>query len=219
MRIVIAYCYPMVNTPKHFTLATRFADTWKKFPPTIPHELHVICSGATATDQDKAPFNGIAVTWHTYNNVGWDIGAFQWISEKVPCDMLVCMGAYCHFHRSGWLERMVEVYIEHGPNYYGTRGYFYPPSHHIRTTVFWMSPHLLNSYPEWVTSDRSSRYKFEHGHGSMTEWVEKAGMQALGVTWDGVYGPDKWPDCFGPDESALVFDQWTNHGGSGVDRK
>lgn len=215
MKIAIVYVYPMVHVRTYFSLAKRFADTWRKFPPQIDHELHVICNGGEPTHNDKAVFIGIPCTFHVYGNIGWDIGAYQWAGESLPCDLLVCMGSHCNFHRHGWLDRMADVYMQHGPNLFGCRGYYYAGSHHIRTTCFWIPPVLLNSYPESVGNTRPSRYRFEHSKDSITEWVEKAGFKALGVTWDGVFDRYAWPDCFGPAETALVYDQWTHQPNSG----
>jgi hypothetical protein len=220
VKIAVVYCYPMVNARVYFPLAARFAATYRQFPPGTEHELHVVCNGAPPQSTEKALFDNLEPIFHPRDNTGWDIGAYQWAAEKLECDLLVCFGAHCNFHRLGWLERMVEVYAEHGPNFYGCRGYFYPAGHghHIRTTSFWLHPQLLRSYPFFIGSQRTSRYQFEHGENNMTQWVEKSGLECLVATWDDIYPISRWKEGFGPVHTALVLDQWTHESGSRLDR-
>lgn len=223
MTIAVVYVYPMVKTRIYFPLAKRFAETWKQFPPSISHTLYVVCNGGSPGVNDKAPFDGIPATFYTHNNVGWDIGAFQYAADGIPCELLVCLGAHCHFHRAGWLERMAQSYVENGPNLYGTRGYYYGGHHHIRTTCFWMPPQLFQAYPYTVGNSRISRYQFEHGENNMSEWTEKAGFQCLVATWDRIWPVADWNDGFGldqgsPNRTALVFDQWTTERHDRLDR-
>jgi len=216
MKIAIVYCYPMVDTFRYFPLAQRFASTLLSFPAgKYAYELHVVCNGASPTDNDRAPFNGIPATFHRYSNIGWDIGAFQWAASEIHCDMMVCLGAPIHFYRPNWLDRMVDGFIDSGGGLCGIIGYIYP-NLHIRTTAFWFPPVLLDSYPLAVGSSKESRYQFEHGNHSFTRHVLASGFQCSMVTWNGIYEADSWlhdpwhqpwsNNVPGPDE-ILLHDQ------------
>ena len=206
MKVAVVYVYPMVQVRTYFPLARRFSDTWKRYAPSIPHDLHVIANGATPTANERAPFNGIPCQFHTYSNIGLDIGAYQWACDNIPCDLLVCLGAPVHFHKAGWLERMVNAFVENGPALYGCWAYL-SPNWHVRTTVFWCPPQLLQSYPDQVGSTKASRYNFEHGNQSFTRHVLSVGMECYMVTQQGCFPFSQWESrAPGPDNS-LVLDQ------------
>lgn len=205
MKIVIVYVYPMVDINKHFTFAKRFAQTWQTFAPTLPHELHVITNGGEASPQERYPFREIPCQWHPRDNFGWDIGAFQWAGENLPCDLLVCLGSPVHFYRPGWLERIRDSYIENGPGFYGCWAYTCPL--HIRTTAFWLPPVLLNAYPNIIGTRRADRYEFEHGGLSMTRFTKQCGLECYMVSMTHVFPFDQWQDnCPGLTDS-LFYDQ------------
>jgi hypothetical protein len=193
----------MVNSRVYFPLAKRFADTWRQFPG---HSLHLLCNGSDPHPSDLIPFKGIDYETHTCSNLGWDVGAFQFIAESLPCDLLVCLGAPVHFHKPGWLEAMVESYINHGPALYGCWAYL-SPNWHVRTTVFWCPPILIQSYPLQVTSSRASRYDFEHGPHSITRHAMSAGFETLMVTRKGVFPFSDWLNHAPGVEDSLVLDQ------------
>lgn len=209
MKVAVVYCYPLVRPHLYYPLANRFADTWRKHPPGIDHELHVVCNGPKPRPRDLTPFNTIPHQSHPHDNIGWDIGAYQWAAEHLPCDLLVCLGAPIHFHRSGWLERMVEAYVENGPHLYGCWAYL-APNWHVRTTVFWLHPELLRSYPKYIASDRRSRYDFEHGNGSLTRHVLRGGLECIMVTWNGCFPFAQWRDHAPGVNDSLVLDQHTH---------
>lgn len=206
MQVAVVYVFPQVRVATYYPLAKRFADTWKRFPPGHPCSLHVIGNGGDVPALDRAPFAGLPAEWKSYNNVGWDVGAFQWASETVPCDLLVCLGAPVHFHKPGWLDRMVEAFVIHGPALYGCWAYL-SPNWHVRTTAFWLPPMLLNSYPNQIGSTRASRYDFEHGNKSLTRHVLSAGFECIMVTQDGCFPFDQWKDRAPGPEQSLVLDQ------------
>lgn len=220
MKVVVVYCFPLVNHRVYFALAKRFSDTLRQCPAGTDYELHVGCNGGQPSVFEEQLFAGLSAHFHSRDNTGWDIGLYQWAADRLDSDLMVCLGANCHFHRPGWLARMVESYVDHGPNLYGCRGYFYPAGHghHIRTTSFWLHPALLRSYPYLVGNSRAMRYAFEHGHNNLTQWVENSGLEALVVTWDGVFGVNDWKDGFGEIDTCLVLDQWTHRPGSVLDR-
>lgn len=203
MNVAVAYVYPLVRSQTYFPLAQRFANTWRQFPG---HSLHIIGNGGQPTPIDLRPFSGIDYTVHAYDNTGWDIGAFQWAAEHLPCDLLVCLGAPVHFHRPGWLAAMVDAFISEGPALYGCWA-FLAPDWHVRTTAFWLPPQLLQSYPYQVVSSRPSRYDFEHGPHSLTRHVLDLGFECWMVSQTGYYPFAQWRDRAPGARDSLLLDQ------------
>lgn len=211
MKIAVVYVYPQVDRRKHLPLAQRFAQTYAWSHPTEPHELHVMCNAGDSTTSLLTPFSALspAPIFHDYDNQGWDIGAFQWAAENIPCDLMVFLGCYIHFHRSNWLEIIAESYRWNGPALYGCWAYL-TPNWHVRTTAFWCPPQLLQAYPNQIGSSRASRYEFEHGNTSFTRFVLSAGLECLMVTAQGVFPFQTWTQhAPGPDDS-LMLDQHTH---------
>lgn len=211
LNVAIIYIFPQVQIKTYYPLAHRFASTWRQFPPgREPYTLHVIGNGGDIPPIHQAAFNGIAnCEFRFYNNVGWDIGAFQWAAETIPCDLLICLGAPVHFHRTGWLDRMVDAFLSNGPALYGCWAYL-APNWHVRTTCFWCPPQVIQSYPYAVSSAQKSRYDFEHGAHSITRHAISAGLECLMVTTDGVFPFSEWLDRAPDVEHSLVLDQFTH---------
>lgn len=216
MKVVVTYCFPVFRGRTFFPAAARFAETYLKFPGQAEHELVIIANGGNPTPNQMQPFGRIPHKLMVHDNTGWDIGAYQRAAEKIGCDLLVCLGSFAHFHRAGWLERMVEAWLLEGPGLYGCAAYL-APNWHVRTTLFWCPPLLLNSYPDYVGSSRASRYEFEHGNHSFTRHCLQAGFPCVMVTWKGIYPFDTWQDN-GPDhETILVRDQHLHDPGSRIE--
>ena len=209
MKIAVIYCWPQVLVQNYYPLAKRFADPWRRFPPHIEHTLYVAGNGAAVPEFQRTVFDSIPCEFISYNNVGWDIGLFQYCAETIACDLLVCMGSPIHFHRMNWLERMADAFIEHSPALFGCWGYQYPTLH-IRTTCFWMPPELLKSYHSYASSMRQSRYEFEHGHRSFTRHSLSCGFECVMATSKGCYPHDQWHDHVPGVEDSLVLDQHTH---------
>ena len=186
MKVAVAYCFPALNRAKYGPLAQRFAQTWQQFPPGYDCDLTVYCNGVEPGPIDRQIFGGLPCQFVARDNSGLDIGCFQQAAKTLPCDLLVCFGAPVHFHRAGWLARMVDAYVEHGIGLYGCAAYL-SPNWHVRTTAFWMPTMLLQSYPALVGSNRQSRYEFEHGPTSFTRHALGLDLPVLMVTWDGIY--------------------------------
>ena len=203
MNVAVVYVFPLVNSRIYFPLAQRFTDTWRKFPGS---NLHVICNGSRPVPVELRPFDGLGAQFHVHDNSGWDVGAFQLAAETIPCDLLICLGAPVHFHQPEWMGRMVEAYIQNGPALYGCWAYL-APNWHVRTTVFWCPPQLLQSYPYVIGSARASRYGFEHGDNSFTRHVLKAGFDCFMVTRTGCYPFDQWDNHAPGVEDSLCLDQ------------
>lgn len=205
MKVAVCYVYPLLNHAIYYPLAVRFAQGYRQFPSGYHHELHILCNGGQFHPSVLNCFSGINYQSHQYNNRGWDIGAYQWAAENIPCDMLVCFGAPVHLHRPYWLGRMANAFIENGPGLYGYYASMVP-NWHVRTTGFWCPPVLLSSYPDEIKSSKPSRYGFEFGDNSFTRFVMQAGFECFMVTWNGVYPFGKWD--FAPSiDDALFLDQ------------
>lgn len=217
MNVALAYCYPLVDTRKHFQLAMRFANTYRKFNPGVGHMLYVITNGGEPSGADLRPFNGLPYINIKHDNHGWDIGAYQKAASEIPCDLLVCLGSYCHFHRENWLRYMVEAYVDYGPNLYGCWGCLLPRPH-IRTTVFWLPPQILDAYPDEVGNTKSDRYSFEHGENSILNFTRQCGFDALMVTVNGVYHQNQWHQIPCGISESILLEQMTHEPSSRMDR-
>ena len=209
MKVDVVYIYPNVNARTYYGLAERFAKTWLQHPPGYEHTLHVVHNGGRHHPAEMRPFDTIPHQDFIRSNLGWDIGAFQDAAESIPCDLLVCLGAPVHFHRPSWLGHMVDSYVQNGPHLFGCWGYLYP-NWHIRTTVFWCPPQLIQSYPFQIGSTRQSRYDFEHGSNSLTRHAMKAGFETIMVTRTGTYPFSQWQSHVPGVEDSLVLDQHTH---------
>lgn len=203
MRIAVTYVYPLVNRQIYFPLAKRFAESWKQFPGA---HLHLLCNGDSPGPMDLRPFDGISYETHTCSNMGWDVGSHQWAAKNIPCDLLVCFGAPVHFYRAGWLDKMIDAYLNYGPALFGCTAYL-SPNWHVRTTSYWIPPTLLNSYPYQIGSSRASRYGYEHGNESLTRHVISAGFETIMVTWNGCFPFSQWKDHAPNRDEILVRDQ------------
>jgi hypothetical protein len=206
MKVAVCYVYPLINVRLFYQPAKRFADTYRYSSQLIPRDLHIMVNGGKPMAGEMAVFNGLNYQKHEYNNLGWDIGAFQWAAENIACDLMVFCGTHVHFHKPMWLERMVEAYIQNGPALYGCWAYL-TPNWHVRTTCFWCPPQLINAYPNQVGSARASRYVFDLGGNSITRFALSAGMDCFMVTWEGVFPFSQWQEHAPGPEQSLVLDQ------------
>jgi hypothetical protein len=204
MRTAIVYVFPNLAAKTYEPMARRFTKAYTDFPPgETDHDLYVIVNGGKQiTAHQEQLFSPLVPEFLYYNNVGKDIGAYQSAAQKLPCDLMVCMGAPTRPRMAGWLDLMVRAVENYGPGVYGCWG-FHQPTTHLRTTLFWISTELLKAYPYQVTDAR--RYDFEHGRDSIALWCLRNGFQANQVTSAGVFPPDKWHHV--EMEENLMLDQ------------
>jgi len=172
-------------------MAKRFVSQYMEFPPgTTDHTLHVIVNGgARLTQQQKDLFSPLIPEFFYHDNSGKDVGGFQMFAKATDSDFMFCIGAPGRPRTPCWLDMFVEVFENHGPGIYGPWG-FSVPQPHIRTTIFGISPHVLNAYPQAV--DNGHRYEFEHGGNSITRFCTRHGLATLQVTLRGVFGLDNF---------------------------
>ena len=191
MRVAVIYVFPQVSANVYEPMAKRFSLQYVRNPPgETDHGLYVVCNGGgEVTSRQESLFEPLAPTFIYHNNFGRDIGAFQMAAANIPCDLLVCIGAPARPRMACWLDIMVRAVEDNGPGLYGCWG-FHAPAVHIRTTVFWITPQILNSYPLQV--DDHHRYEFEHGTNSITRYCMKKGFPVMQVTKRGVFAVDGW---------------------------
>ncbi len=204
MNIALVYVHPTAAASVYVPLARRFVESYMENPPgEADHELYVSVNGGVEFgDWTRHLFRPLVPQFLQHNNYGKDIGAYQAAADVIECDLMVCLGSPIHFHRAGWLDRIVMAYMENGPAVYSPWG-FQHPRPHLRTTAFWCPPELLNSYPTRV-SDRE-RYQFEHGDNSIALWSQKQGFEPIQVTWKGNYKMESWKPI--PRHESLFIDQ------------
>jgi len=216
MKIAVVYVFASVQPHIYEPCARRFAAQYVRYPPgQTDHELYVIVNGGDKlTKRQEALFDPLVPVFIYHNNYGRDIGAYQMAARTISCDLLVCLGGPTRPRMAGWLDLMVRAVEENGPGLFGCWG-FHAPAVHIRTTVFWITPHLFNAYPIQVGNDQ--RYHFEHSHESITLWTMKKGFPVLQVTARGVFPVTNWHHVEQSD--SLFADQhcdrigWVDEGG------
>lgn len=183
-----------IHVPKdneHVDFAARFIATYHEYPPDFEHDTIIVCNGSSPTNFTDCLFASIPNRkYFLWTDEGWDIRAFQEVAQISKADFMVCFGGPAYFRRRGWLKRMAEAWLKHGPGMYGSMA-TYEVTPHINTSGFWCSPELIRSYPiKCVT--KHERYQFEHGPNALWRMARSKGMPVMLVTWDGEWGPDQW---------------------------
>jgi hypothetical protein len=196
MTPVLLYILPTPNHgPQHMQFARRFFLTYLNHRPTIDHALYVVSNGGSPSAEAMALFSQINTFagFIEHDDSGLDCGGHIAASKSPQIDgaeMIVCFGGPSYFQRSGWLERMVEVWQRHGPGMYGSFA-SYESLPHLNTCGYWLAPWMLASYPLPVVT-RAQRYQFEHGYNALWLMVHQLGYPVLHVTWDGEYEWHNW---------------------------
>lgn len=217
LKVAVAYCH-VPGDHTHTIWAKRFVDSWHVAPPHFEAELVVCCNGANPTPEIESMFQPLKPKWFSHDDSGWDIGAYQAFSRTTDANMVVYLGGSSYFRKTGWLARMVEVfqYFE-GVGLFGCCGHLGQETHgiypHIRTTGFWCSPILMNTYPLRIQL-QSQRYPFEHGVANLSKWAMAMGIPAriadASHCWDYPHWNDN-PEGYhrGTQNDLLVGDRMT----------
>jgi len=213
VNVSVVYIFPATAGDQHTQYALRFVQSYNENPPAIDHQTIVVLNAATATPEIQCMFASLRnVTFLERDGSAMDIGGYQDAALRFPCDLMAFFGGSTYFKGPGWLLRMLQAYLKHGPALYGVMGNkgegwprrVYP---HLRTTGFWCPPDLMNRYPHRITSN-DRRYFFEHGEGCLTSWVKSQGMRPILVSWQNEYYEPDWdavPNGFHKgDQSALL---------------
>lgn len=189
MQVLLAYCFPTVAAHIYEPLARRFAQSYMEHPPgDCDHRIVVLVNGYEYPGIRKV-FDPLPVELMQHDNSGRDLGAYLKAAWTIDADFMLCLGAPVFFHKAGWLDCMVNAHLDNGPGIFGCFG-AQAPMPHLRTTGFGITPELLKSYPNPITTE--SRYLVEHGSDSLSLWVGRIGFQSLQVAWSGVFAKTDW---------------------------
>jgi hypothetical protein len=220
-KLAIAYIYPLGGSGEWRQKAAAFVQSYLQHEPGLDHDTVIVCNGSPCTDDTRALFSLLpGLKFLEHDNSGWDIGGFQAAARAHPCDLMVFFGATAYFRGPGWLVRMLEARTELGDSLFGATGNqgnlsvkVHP---HIRTTAFWCSPKLMNSYPQNVSGQGQGgdRYAAEHGVNCLTNWAFRHKKQPWVVGWTcaaPVQDCDSIPETFhqGTQSNLLVGDRLT----------
>jgi len=200
--------------------AARFVQTYQQNAAGYPHATIIVSNGGPLSDVCRFLFTGFPglSVWERPNDPGWDLSAYREVAASigtVPTNfMLVCFGESIHFHRPGWLLKLVGAWNTYGPGMYGAFA-----SHtiraHINTTGFAIEPSLFSYWPE-PFQVRQDRYEFEHGDRALWRRLSEKRIPVMLVTWDGVWPSMAWryaPNILwrGNQRNCLFFCQHTDN--------
>ncbi len=207
MTVAVVYCFANVNTQTYDPMAKRFAQAYCEFPPgETEHELLVVVNGGGgATPRQRALFDPLVPRFVTHDNTGKDLGGYLKVALTFPCDLLVCIGGPGRPCCAGWLDIIVQSVENNGPGVYGPWG-FLEPRPHLKTTIFWISPQILASYPHPIANH--TRYEFEFGHDSIALYAQRLGFTAAQVTRTGVFPVEQFH--VPPREDCILLDQYSD---------
>jgi hypothetical protein len=216
--ITLVYIYVM-GSAKYLADAQRFVSSYQQFPPGYDHDTLVICNLGTPNEHAEKLFATLPKVWFlAHDNTGQDIGGYIAAASWAESRLLVCMGSDVHFTRPGWLARMVDARLLHGPGMYGSSSSF-EIMPHLNTTGFLVDRELLMAYP-WPVKTQQDRYNFEQRQTlpdrQLWRNLHRAGYKAMLVTWDGEYEWWDWrtpPNIFrrGDQSNMLLLWKWADH--------
>ena len=213
MRVSILYNFPALAGDQHVQWALRFIQSYNEHPPGMVHDTIVTLNCAPLTPEITCMFSSLqnATFLERPNGEAQDIGAYQEAAARFPCDLMVFFGGSSYLRGKGWLVRMVQAFMKHGPGAYGCHGNRGDKngrvSPHLRTTGWWTTPALMNRYPHRITKNEQ-RYAFEHGPNCFFNWVKSQKLPVLVVSWTAEHKWEDW-DSFPNgyhrgDQSALL---------------
>lgn len=218
MKVALIYPYVVPKADEYRPDLRRFVDTFLAFLPGGEFDLFICpCNGThLASTDDHDILEPLSYNYGpAYYGEGRDIGCHQfaanWLDPKY--DFAVFCSSQVHFHRAGWLARMIEAREKLGPSLYGAMGSYEQKRPHIRTCFYGCDPKHLRDYPEVVNS-RVKSLQFESQPNNFQGFLERQGMTGYMVAWDGIYGPKDYrtpPNVFrrGDQSNCLVWDRHT----------
>ena len=178
------------GNPDFYDWSLQFLASYENAPPGHDHDTVVVFNGKPS-DEERDMFKILPnVSFFYHDNTGSDIGAYQAVSRELRCELAVYFGTTSYVQAPHWLAHMVYASSRHGRGMYGSLA-SYEISPHLATTGFWCHPSLVAEYPHPVIT-KSDRYDFEHGPRAFWRHVQRRGLPALLVTWDGEYDWRDW---------------------------
>lgn len=169
---------------------SRFVGSWIVNPPGVETELVAVCNGGVPPTEIGVMFSPLSPQFFPrVNDDGFDIGGYQAVARKFPCDMLVCLGESVYFNKPNWLVPMVEAWKKFGSGMYGFLSSFLVRPH-LNTTCFVCDPKFLMGWPQ--VTNHPDRYRFEHGKFAFWNRMAQFHKPTKLVTWDGAWDPPQW---------------------------
>lgn len=225
MKIAIALPIPAESVAawKEFQpMLERWCETYRRFTPTVPHDVWCNICGPTAMNPPDevidGMFTGAVSKLNLYCGGGCDLGSTQFLANALSNTFLIASTSRVYFWKAGWLERMVAARAEHGPGLYGTSAAYQGDRLHLCTRFFGMDVEDWQAYPHVInTRDRGRMFEIGENNpdGNLLEWSEKRGRPARLVYWGGVYEKADWfkpANIFrrGDQSNMLVKDRHTD---------
>lgn len=232
MKVAVCYCHLLalghdphrVRTVEEYTdAARRFAATYKQFQAEADHELVVMFQRGHATRRDFEIWDGIKCWFVDHNpppERDWEWAAQTTLADY-PCDFMVGFCTRTHFHRPGWLKRVVDARVKHGDGFYGSMAGFagsplqtHPaPNPHLRGSMWAYDQQTIKQFPHKITT-MEDEYRLECGEWNIANWYESIGKPSMLVTFDGEYSKPDWdkPEntfCKGDQSNLLHWDRHT----------
>jgi len=216
MKVAILYL-KIVRRIENFPIATpyevghkRFYDGYRKFKPTIPHDLIIVRCGAT---EEASDFDAIATHYLRFDGNGSDCAAFQQVVRILDYDLVLCFNTLAYPWRYFWLQPFMDAMEVHGKGVYGATASF-EIRPHLRTPCIAFHPDILREYP-FNTVNREDSVEFESGNNSITSWAKRSGYPVILVTANGRYYLENWrkgDNIFrrGDQSNCLVWDRHTD---------
>lgn len=189
MKILICYV-AVTNGPKTEDYSSRFVGSLVACPPGIDFELIVACNGGPLSMENALMFSPLTPKFFPRkNDDSWDIGAYQDVAYKFPCDMMVCLGESVYAHKENWMLPIVNAWAKYGAGMYGFLSSFLVRPH-LNTTCFVIAPQFLKGWPKVTT--HKERYATEHGKFALWNRVAQFKKPTKFVTWTAAYDPPLW---------------------------
>jgi hypothetical protein len=195
--------------------ASRFAETYRKYPAGYEHRLYLINSNGGYTKQIAEIFSGIEHQAITYNGSGWDIGAQQFAAFSMdPQDWILAGSSWTYFKEPNWLVPFGKAIEKRGDGLYGATTSF-EISPHIRGTAYLIRCGLYQRYPHGINSREDSLKWESDPKMSLTNWVMAKGLPVCLVTRDAIVplsGSRQLENVFrsGDQSNILIFDKHTD---------
>ena len=171
-------------------LARNFFDSLAKQHSAEFFDLYICCTNSLFPLELRAVSPLPIKESLCYRGLGWDVGAFKFMSKKLlSYDLVIFFNSQARFTHPEALLGLAKAWNQ-DPR--GLLGYStsFEVSSHVRTSSFAIPPDLLNNYPQKANS-RYDACVFEHSPKSLTAWVISKGLPVRAVYSIGAVDLDK----------------------------